>query len=212
MTITGQLMDSVTRPGTPTPAAPMPPANPTAPLDPGAYATGQDILNAQQAAVAQFAPQLQRLAQQNAASTYRLVSSDPRFVETFQKYGPEVTTYLANVPREQWTVDIVEGAAKLVRADHLDELARDRANQIMQGMEPTIRPTGGGSTPQALTPDLSLKSEKLPSDWRERAAKVGLTERVLDEFCLGTGLTREQFFRQFETGGIITEVGKVKGV
>lgn len=206
MAITGNLMDAVVRPNAPTPT----PTTPGA-IDPTAYATGQDILNAQQQAVNQFAPALQRLAEQNATSTHRMVATDPRFAEVFQKYGPEVSQYLARVPKEQWTVDIVEGAAKLVRADHLDELARDRANQIVQSMEPTIRPTGGGSTSQAPKPELSLNSEKIPSDWRERAKKVGLDERTLDEFCYANGMSREQFFKQFDRD-LIVEVGKVKGV
>jgi hypothetical protein len=210
MQITGQLMDTVVRPAAPTPAVPNAPAAPQA-LDPNAYATGQDILNAQNAAVAQFQPALQRLAEQNAASTYRLVASDERFREVFQRYGPEVTSYLARIPKAEWNVDIIEGAAKLVRADHLDELARERANQIVQGMEPTIRPTGGGAAPASPTPDLSLKSEKLPTDWRERAAKVGLSERELDEFCYANGMSREAFFKQFEKD-LIVEVGRVKGV
>lgn len=208
--ITQQLMESVTRQGTapaPAPAAPVAPGA----IDPQAYATGQDILNAQQAAVAQFQPALERLAQQNAAATYRIVQTDPRYAETFQRYGPEVMTYLGQVPKAQWTVDIIEGAAKLVRADHLDELARERANQIVQSMEPTIRPTGGGASPQAPTADFSLKSEKLPQDWRDRAARVGLDEHTLDEFCFANGITRADFFKTFEKS-LIVEVGKVKGV
>lgn len=210
MRITDTLMQEVQQP------APAPPATaptPGQPIDPNAYATGQDVLNAQSAAVQQFTPTLQRLAQQNAALTVRHVATDPRFADVFQKYGPEVHAMIARVPVEQRTVDIVEGAAKLVKADHLEELSRERANQILQGMEPTIRPTGGGATPPSPTPDLSLKSDKLPSDWRDRAAKVGLTERDLDEFCSGAGISREQFFQQFEKpGGLIVEIGKVKGV
>ena len=203
-------MDSLSRPSLPqpTPAAP-PPGQ--LPLDPQNYATGQDVTNAVAAAAQQFQPALERLAQQNAAATYRLVATDPRFSDVFAKYGPEVGQYLGNVPKAQWTVDILEGAAKLVRADHLDELARERANQIVQGMEPTIRPTGGGSVPANPNPEMSLKSDKLPADWRDRAQKVGLDERTLDEFCFVNGMSREQFFKSFEKS-LIVEVGKIKGV
>jgi hypothetical protein len=205
MAVTNNLMESVARPQAPAPA----PATPAA-IDPNAYMTGQDLLNAQSAALAQMQPAFQRLAEQNAAATYRLVATDPKHSEVFQKYGPEVTQYLAKVPKDNWTVDLIEGAAKLVKADHLDDLVRDRTHQALQNMEPTIRPTGGGATPGPTTPDLSLKSDKLPTDWRDRAAKVGLTERELDEFCFANGMSREQFFQQFEKTAI-AQVGTVKG-
>lgn len=208
LAITNQFVEQVVRPAAPAPVA-QAPSVPTA-LDPQGYVTGQDLLNAQQQAVSQFAPTLQRLAEQNALSTYRLVSSDPKYAEVFKNYGPEVSQYLARLPREQWTVDIVEGAAKLVRADHVDELVRDGAQRLIQNMEPTIRPTGGGATPQAPNQDLSLKSDKLPTEWRDRAAKVGLDERTLDEFCFANNISREQFFKTFEHG-LIVEIGKVKG-
>ena len=210
--IANQLVEGLGRPSAPAPAQPMPPAAPVgAPpgyVDPTAYVTGQDLNNAVQAAANQFTPALQRLADQNAASTYRLVASDPRFTEVFQKYPQEIVNYLGRIPKAEWTVDIVEGAGKLVRADHIDELARERATQLVQTMEPTIRPTGGGATPVQPTTDLSLKSDKLPQDWRERAAKAGLDERSLDEFCYANNISREQFFAQFGKG-LIVEIGRV---
>lgn len=205
---TQQLADSVARPNAP---APVQQGTQPMPIDPSAYATGQDIINAQNQAVSQFAPQMQRFAEQNAALMYRQVQTDPRFTDVFQKYGPEVSGYLGRIPKEQWTVDILEGAAKLVKADHLDELARERADRIIQGMEPTIRPTGGGTTPVQSNKDLTLQSDKLPPDWAERAKKVGLDERTLDEFCFANGISRADFFKTFEKG-LIVEVGKVKGV
>src|SRR5207237_369510 len=80
--IANQLVEGLGRPSAPAPVQPMPPAAPVgAPpgyVDPTAYVTGQDLNNAVQAAANQFTPALQRLADQNAASTYRLVASDPR--------------------------------------------------------------------------------------------------------------------------------------
>ena len=212
--IANQLVEGLGRPSAAAPSAPQPSPQsapvPAAPgyIDPTAYVTGQDLNNAVQAAANQFTPALQRLADQNAAATYRLVASDPRFSEVFQKYPQEVVAYLGRIPKAEWTVDIVEGAGKLVRADHIDELARERATQLVHTMEPTIRPTGGGATPVQPTTDLSLKSDKLPQDWRERAAKAGLDERSLDEFCYANNISREQFFAQFGKG-LIVEVGKV---
>lgn len=206
--ITTNLMETVVRPGQP-PAPPAPVSQPA--FDPNAYTTGQEVENIVQRTAQSFQPTLQKLAENNAAATYRLVANDPKFSEVFQKYGPEVMGYLANVPKAQWTVDFVEGAAKLVKADHLDELVQQKAAHMFQNMEPTIRPTGGGPTPQSPPNDLSLKSDKLPLDWRDRAAKVGLDERTLDEFCFANGISREQFFKNFEQS-LIVEVGKVKGV
>src|SRR3990167_5950648 len=96
--ITQGLMDSLSRPSLPQPTPAASPAG-QLPLDPQGYATGQDVTNAVAAAAQQFQPALERLAQQNAASTYRLVATDPRFSDVFAKYGPEVGQYLGNVPK-----------------------------------------------------------------------------------------------------------------
>ena len=77
-------------------------------------------------------------------------------------------------------------------------------------MTPTMRSGGAGSgsvpTPQ---PEFSLKSEKLPEAWRQRAESLGLTEQALTEFCASNGMSREQFFQQFEKGLVSDAVTEI---
>lgn len=190
-----------------------PPAPATPGYDPEDYVKGSQLNEALKAALAQITPSLTQNAEQMASANYALVSRDDKYREVFTKYAPELQGLLVRVPKQNWTVDNLEMAAKLVRGNHVDELARDRARQLASEMETTIRSTGGGSAPvPASQNEASLKSDKLPADWRERAAKVGLDERTLDEFCFANDMTREQFFGQFSKTLVTQEIGKVRGL
>jgi hypothetical protein len=92
---------------------------------------------------------------------------------------------------------------KLVKADHVEDIANEIASRRLSELEPTFRSTGAASAPvSSREPELTLKSEKLPADYRERLAKVNMTERDLDDFCRANDMTREQWFGQFEKTAI----------
>lgn len=141
---------------------------------------------------------LERLQASIAQTNLETVKRDPNCVEIFQKYGPEVYNTLASVDKSYWNVDNLRRIVNLVKADHVDEIANERASRLATERMETIRSSGAGfpSVPPQ-SPDNTLQSEKLPADYRERLAKVGMNESTLDEFCRANGMTRQQWFDQF---------------
>ena len=124
----------------------------------------------------------------------------------FEKYGPEVYGHLSRVPKNLWTVDNLKRVVNMVKADHVTDIARLEAERMVAEMGGTLRSTGAApspGTPQNLT--ASLQSDKIPSEWKDRATKAGITEATVREFCQANGTTPEQFFAQFDRQ-VITEV------
>ena len=193
--------------GTPqAPPAGAPPAPVAAPTyGDDDYVTGATLRSVQQQALSQVAPQFTSLAEQHAALAYGMISRDPRYADTFQHYGAEVKATLAGVPKAAWTLDNLETVVNLVRGKHVNEIvARERA-QFVATMEPSMRASGAAGTGPASTPQTSpLESDKIPADWREKAKKVGLTERQVQEFAYANDMTPEAFWSQFD-GKVITD-------
>lgn len=176
---------------------------PTTPAyDPESYLQRRDIENlAPQLIDQRITPQLngvyESLAQTNLESVKRANAT------IFEKYGPEVYGYIAKLPVQSRTVDNLTTVVKLVRADHVDEIARQEAVRLAAEMEPTLRSSGSPSVPVATQePKYTLQSEAIPQDWKDRAAKAGLTESAIDEFCRANDMTRSAFFEQFGTTAI----------
>lgn len=138
----------------------------------------------------------------NAQTAYHIVSQ--QYAKEFAKYGPEILVNINRIPVEQRSVDNLRAAVKFTLADHLDDLVRDRMHEASPEML-TLRSTGAAPASVQPTNDLSLKSDKMPADYRARLERVGMTEAVLDEYCRANSMTREQFFQQFEPKAIITE-------
>ena len=205
LSLTQQLVEERVR-GTPAPA----PAAPQAPqAGDDEYVTGKDLRALRQSAAAEFTPLLSRQAEQNAMMAYSIAKRDHG--DMFKKYEPEIVSVLGRVPREQWTLDVIENAVKFVQGNHWRELVADEARKLAAQMEPTIRSTGsGGSVPVSRSPDHSLESEKLPAKWREHAKQVGITERELQELCIVQGMEPEEFFKQFEAGLVTDAIHDVR--
>ena len=188
---------------------PPPPPQATAPVAQAGdedYVTGKDLRALRQSATAEIQPMIQQSLAANAQMAYSIAKRDHK--EMFGKYEPEIIQVLGRVPREQWTLDVIENAVKFVRGNHVDEIAEEKARRLVSQMEPTIRSTGsGGSTPVTRSPDSSLDSEKIPAGWRERARQAGITEREVQELCWANEMTPEQFFKQFDVvTDAVTEV------
>ncbi len=128
----------------------------------------------------------------------------------FAKYGPEVERLIASVPPELRTVDNLTQCVRIVRSDHVDEIAAERAQQLVSTMAPTLRPTGGGSAPASVSREASLESEKIPAEWKERARAAKITEETVADFCRANGMTPAQFYKQFDTpaNAIVGEIGR----
>lgn len=204
LAITQQLVNERVQ-AAPAPVQPQAPA-PVAGDD--EYVTGRDLKAMRAAAENQFGSTLENIAVQNAQTAYSIAKREHK--EMFGKYEPEIIQVLGRVPRNQWTLDVIENAVKFVRGNHVDEIAEEKARRLAAQMEPTIRSTGsGGSSPVPRSPDHSLDSDKLPERWRQRAKSVGIGERELQELCWANEMTPEEFFKQFESGVVTDAVQEI---
>jgi hypothetical protein len=171
---------------------------------PGAedFVTGQSLQQYGEQFRQQFTPDLQHVINANADMALDRVKQE--YAEHFTKYGPEITANLASLTdKRAWTLDNLRKVVKFTLVDHVDDLAREKAARIAAEMEPTLRSTGaGGPLINHQTAEYSLASEKLPAEWKKRAAEVGLTESAVDEFCRANDMTRETFYKQFATTAI----------
>ncbi len=132
------------------------------------------------------------------------------YADTFTKYGREVDALIARVPFNQRSIDNLTLAVKMVRSDHVDEIANERAQQLAATIAPTLRPTGGGAASAPVSRDASLESEKIPQEWKDRARAAKITEATVAEFCRGNDMTEAQFYKQFDTpmNNIVGEVSQ----
>lgn len=194
----------------PTPPAPSAPTAPTrAPSEFDAIGDDDYITGAQ------FKDMVRRGAAPAAdamelASSANLSIVRSQYARDFDKYGPEITAKLAQVPRNLWTLDNLSTVVRLVRSDHLDEIAHERATQLAADMAPTIRSGGSPSSSAPVVREHSLESEKIPAAWKQRALSAGITERVVEEFCRANDITPETFYKQFDVpmNRIVEDIGK----
>lgn len=208
--ITQTLNDTVSRYISSTPAPQAAPAAPAAPpangLADDQIVYGADLQRYAPAAIDQrVGSQIAPVIDQMASMAQQTVRS--KYAAEFASYGPEINAMWASIQdKRQHTVDNLEMAVKVVLTNHLDEIASQRAQRLVQERPETLRSLGAAPPAVAPQPDHSLQSDKLPPEWKVWAQQAGLTEQAIDEFCRGNEMTREQFFGQFAKRGIITEV------
>ena len=201
------------------PAPLAPAAPPAAPV--GAFTnitddtivTGRDLrAYLDQAARQYIEPQMRMVGEQAASSVYG--TARQLYPKEFQRYGPEIQQELAKIPRNLWTLDNLDTVVTLVAGRHREDYARERAQELVAQMEPTIRPTGGGSepVPTAQQKSHTLESDAIPSDWKARAKAQGITEATVREFCTTNDMTPEQFFQMFEKSPLQPIVAEVPNV
>lgn len=133
-----------------------------------------------------------------------------QFAQDFAKYGTEISALIAQVPANLRTIDNLTRCVKMIRSDHVDEIAAERAQQLASTMAPTLRPNGGGSAPAPVTREHTLESEKIPDAWKARARAANITEDTVTDFCRANGMTPAQFYKQFDTpmNNIVGEVNQ----
>ena len=175
---------------TPAPAAPAAPAFDVADDE---YLTGAQVKKMLEA------------ARPTADSPGVTLAADPnvsivrsKHAPLFAKYGPEIDALVARVPPHMRTLDNLEQCVRMVRSDHVDEIAGELATQRVNEMAPTIRSTGSGSPPASASRELSLENEKIPAAWLERARARKIDERTIEEFCRANDMSLTDFYKQFD--------------
>lgn len=196
-------------------AQPPAPAQPLAPQTDDEYVTAAHLRQAQQAALQQVNPWLQTVAEQQATFAYNAIKD--KHPDIFRKYEPEVIQVLQSVPRQNWTLDVVQKAVTMVKGSHVEELVTDKVRQLEATMGSAMRATGrAGPTSDFQTKDtIAERLGKAPQDWQARAKAAGITDATVMEMCQANDMTPEEFFRWFGKDLItdaVTEVSRVKGV
>ena len=176
------------------------------------YTTGAQLRQAQQQALSQVSPWLQTVADQQATMSYNIAKRDQP--DIFKKYEPEIISVLQSVPRQNWTLDVIDRAVKLVKGSHVDEIAAEKVRALETTMHSTMRSTGraglSGESPTQETAEATL--EKLPEKWRTHAQQVGISAQQLHEFCWANDITPDEFFKQFEKGLVTDAIADVNFV
>ena len=188
------------------PAAPPPPLAQQADDD---YVTAAHLRQAQSAALAQVSPWLKNVAEQQATVSYSIAKRE--HPDIFKKYEPEVIQVLNRVPRENWTLDVIENAVKFVKGSHVDEITAEKVRALESTMNSTMRSTGraGSGSDSPLTETVASSLDKAPEAWRVHAKAVGITENEVWEFCRNTDTTPEEFFKQFGKGLVTDAIADV---
>lgn len=119
----------------------------------------------------------------------------------FQKWGSEIQAEWNKLPQEYWNVDTLGQLIRIVRSNHVDEIAAEKAQRLRDESHPTIRSGSGGSGSVPNTQ--SNVFETGPQDLLARARQVGISnEAELHAACkeLG-GVTPEQYVAELEKYG-----------
>jgi hypothetical protein len=179
----------------PQPAPPPPRSAPVSIADDDVM-TGKDVRTLLEQASQPVVSHLQSLQANVAhANLVRVRDSHPKL---FQKYGHEVDALLVNVPIEHRTIDTIENIVKIVRGDHVEDLARELAQDMFSG-DPTLRSNGSSGSNRGYSPVQTgrmTESEELPADYRAILQEKGITEETLREFCASQNITAQEWFEK----------------
>lgn len=147
-------------------------------------------------------PVLDRLAQQMAGTGRQLASM--QYADEFRRWSPEIDQLVAGVPAEQRSAELYSQAVRLVKANHLDELAAERAQAKLAEMGITERTSGGGTV--ASVPSSTVDLTKLNPSYKAAMDAMGIGPSELHEFLGKTGQTMEQFVESANRNQIITDM------
>ena len=165
----------------------------------------------------EFMPAMQQMAQQLGATAREVVKRD--YSDDFRKWGPEIDLYINQMDSQYRTIDNIAKVVGMVRANHIDEIAAERAQKRLDEMlaagtvlRPGAAPNGAPSGGVGGAVDLAKAG--LPENYSRVLQRYGITSDVLDEFLTktevaATGVTlqqaREKWLERAKSGDIIVE-------
>jgi hypothetical protein len=149
------------------------------------------------------APVFDRLQNQLAGTSRGLVAQQHR--ADFDRWGPEIDQMVAPVPAEQRTAELYAQAVRLVRANHIDELASERANERLAALGVTDRTAGSGNPGVAPGTSGAVDLTKLDPAYKAAIEQMGIGPNELAEFLGKTRQTLEQFVESANRKQVITD-------
>lgn len=149
------------------------------------------VQQANQAQFAGYAQQMAGIAKSQVREKHRAI---------WDKYAPEIEGHIAGMTAEAQTVDNLELVVNFVKGKHTDELIEAALrDQSAVNAEPTMRSTGGETATDDVTPrELTMSDSRVPDHWRQRAQDKGIDDAKIDEWCQLQGITKEQFYADFD--------------
>lgn len=144
-------------------------------------------------------------ARQQAAGAL-LATVEMRRADEFKRWGMEIRQELVKLDPGNWTLDNLNIVVDIVKSRHIDELAAERAQRLVNESHPTIRSGSGGSGPGVPYRQPTMDSEGVPREWASAAKAAGISEQQIWEFCQQAGITEEQYYRdliKYGKGGTI---------
>jgi hypothetical protein len=118
--------------------------------------------------------------------------------EEFRKWEGEIRQEASKLPIEYWNLDNLTQIVRIVRSNHVDEIAAEKAQRLANESHPTIRSGSGGSGGVSTNHPF----ETGPADMLARLKAVGIqSEAELREACKGTGIEPEQYLAELEKYG-----------
>lgn len=118
-----------------------------------------------------------------------------RYAKVFEKYGPEVMGEVAKLPVSLRSVDNIETIVSLVRGRHVDELAEELARTKFANTAGLSARSNGSAPGYPGTNGSLLESDELPTAYRERLKKAGLTDAAVRSFCASSGYDYQTFIK-----------------
>jgi hypothetical protein len=147
-------------------------------------------------------PVLDQIAAQ-LAGTGRQVAS-MQYADEFKRWGPEIDQLVVNVPPQQRTGELYAQAVRLVKANHIDELATERMTAKLAEMGVGDRTSGGGTVASVTAGAVDLT--KLSPEYKAAMDAMGIGPAELHEFLGKTGQTMEQFVESANRKQVITDM------
>jgi hypothetical protein len=119
--------------------------------------------------------------------------------DEFKRWKSECDAELNKFPVEYWTLDALHTCINIVKSRHIDELAAEKAKQLVSESHPTIRSGTGGSAGVSHTQTIF---ETAPSAVLAQLRQAGITnEAELAAQCKEVGIAPEQYLAELEKYG-----------
>jgi hypothetical protein len=146
--------------------------------------------------VARFANNTQSVdygARQQAAGAL-LATVEMRRQEEFKRWGMEIRQELVKLDPGSWTLDNLNIVVDIVKSRHIDELAAEKAQRLVNESHPTIRSGTGGTGSGVPYKQQNMDSEGVPREWSQAAKAAGISEQQIWEFCQAAGISEQQYY------------------
>ena len=180
-------------------------------VDPEAYLdgrTGQAMLGSFAQQIQQtYNPAIQTSLDNSAQIAVGLIQQE--HPKVFERYRVEVMAEIAKLPMHLRTLDNLRTVVNVVRANHVEDLAHERAKELLAQQEPTLRAGSSQSLPSASADELAF--DKLSDDYKKALRDRGLSWDSVKEFCQANGEDPKKWLADaVNMKGLIAERGDGK--